>query len=64
MRAVRQGNLESLIKLQYSVGIDVIRNWEDFNGRNLIHFCAFYGNAVSLAGLKRQGYSLHAKTAR
>ncbi|GMI14327.1 hypothetical protein TrVE_jg2183 [Triparma verrucosa] len=62
VRAVQQGNLESLIKMQYKVGMDAMRNWTDFNGRSLIHFCSFYSCAVSLAGLRRQGYNIHAKT--
>ena len=62
-RAVEKGNLEAIMKMQHKVGLETLRNWRDFNGRSLVHFAAFYSSAVSLSGLKRQGYSLDSKTA-
>jgi len=56
------GNLESLLKLQHLLGIEITRKWRDHNGRGLIHFAAFYCNAVALSGLRRQGYDLHTTT--
>jgi hypothetical protein len=60
-RAIQQGNLEALMMIQHELGLDVLRDWKDFNGRSLVHFAAFYCNPISLAGLRRQGYNLHAK---
>ena len=61
-RAVCQSNLEALLQLQHTLGIDTLRSWRDFNGRGLVHFAAFYSNPISLSGLRRQGYDLHGTT--
>jgi hypothetical protein len=62
VKAVRQGNLETVLKLQNEIGIELLRDWKDFNGRSLVHFAAFYKNSISLSGLMREGYDLESET--
>lgn len=60
--AVRQGNLEAILRFQRALGRSCVQSWRDFNGRSLVHFAVFYSNPLSLAGLKREGFDVFSKT--
>ena len=60
--AVRQGNLESIVRFQHVLGPSTLKSWRDFNGRSLVHFAVFHSNPLSLSGLRLEGYDVFAKT--
>ena len=64
-RHVVRGEADVKIGMALHTTFQSIRKaWKDFNGRSLVHFAAFYCNPISLSGLRRQGYNLHAKVRR